>query len=159
MGDSRRFNLMASLVEKHIPKSANIADVAAGKGHLKAALYQLGYKKVTCWDRRKRLARGRPGQKYQLFDYHNAPRGYDALVAMHPDEATDHVIFYAGKHRIPAIVCPCCVKPSASILTLEPNKHNWLIHLKKLAHDCKLEVIETLLPMTGDNRVLILKPK
>lgn len=159
MGDSRRFNLFAKLIEKHIRKDARIADVASGKGYLKAELYRLGYKKVTCWDKRRKLARGRAGQKYQYFDYKNAPRDYNAVVAMHPDEATDHVILYAVKHQIPALICPCCIKPSATTFNGNQSEHDWLLHLKRLAYSGNSEVIETSLPISGKNHVLILKPK
>jgi len=87
VGDSRRFNLFADLIVERFPAlhSSAIADVAAGKGYLKAALYLRGFRNVTSWDRRQRLAKPRPGQRYGLFDYRTAPPEYRLVVGMHPD--------------------------------------------------------------------------
>jgi hypothetical protein len=159
MGDPRRFDLFAKLIAKHIPTSARIADVASGSGALQAALRQKGFRNVVSWDKRKRNAKTRAGYRYGYFNYENAPRDYDAVVAMHPDEATDHVILYAVKHRIPAIVCPCCVKPSACAYWGDHNEHPWVEHLRQLARKGRMEVTETMLPMSGRNRVLIMEPK
>jgi hypothetical protein len=159
MGDERRFDLFAKLIAKHIPTSYQIADVASGKGNLQAALRQLGYKKVISWDKQRRNASPRSNYHYDYFNYNNAPRDYDAVVAMHPDEATDHAIMYAAKHKVPAIVCPCCVKPSAVVYWGDNNEHRWIAHLKQLAEKNGLEVTETMLKMSGRNRVLICKPK
>jgi len=161
MGDSRRFVLFAKLISKHIPKTARIADVASGKGALQAALRQLGYCNVTSWDKRKRNASPRRNYHYGYFDYKNTPREYDAIVAMHPDEATDHVILYSAKHQIPSIVCPCCAKPSATKYRYigQNIEWQWLRHLRQIAYQSGLLVTETLLPMAGKNRVLICLPK
>ena len=56
MGDSRRFDLMAKLIEKHIPKGFTIGDIASGKGYLQAALRQRGYRNITSWDKRNKNA-------------------------------------------------------------------------------------------------------
>ena len=170
MGDPARFRLFADLIAREFPdRSAPIADVAGGKGYLKAALYQQGYRHVTCWDVRRRLAKGRPGQRYQRFDHANAPRGYRLVVAMHPDEATDHVILYAAKHRVPAVVCPCCVKPSAAPYDGSSQARpwngrggddwpHWNRHLAELARKGGLRVTTETLPMDGRNVVLVARP-
>ena len=39
MGDSRRFHLFGALVSSRLEPSMHIADIAAGKGYLRANLY------------------------------------------------------------------------------------------------------------------------
>ena len=47
MGDSHRFDLFAKLISTNFPnRDKRIVDVAGGKGYLRAALFQLGYKNV-----------------------------------------------------------------------------------------------------------------
>lgn len=157
MGDARRFDTFAKLIAKNIPVTADIADVAGGKGYLQAALRQRGYKKVTSWDKRKRCATGRAGYRYGWFDHRTAP-AYDAVVAMHPDEGTDEAIVYACKHRVPALVCPCCIKPSAEVYWGDGNYKDWCAHLTRLAVRGGMDVTWTTLPIQGRNDVMILRP-
>lgn len=157
MGDSRRFDLFAKLINKHIPKTAKIVDVAGGKGYLQAALRQLGYTDITSWDKRHKYAANRKGYRYGYFNW-QAKEKYDAVVAMHPDEGTDHAILYAGKNRVPAIVCPCCIKPDATVFNGDHNFKTWCKHLEKLASKNGLEVIWTRLKMQGRSDVLIIRP-
>jgi hypothetical protein len=159
MGDPARFRLFADVIEREFPdRSAPIADVAGGKGGLKAELYQRGYRCVTCWDVRRRLAKGRPGQRYQRFEVASAPRGYKLVAAMHPDEATDHAILYAAKHRVPCVVCPCCLKPSAVPYNGRQTPDAWNTHLAQLAIARRMRVTMEVLPMAGQNVVLISRP-
>lgn len=158
MGDPRRFHLFADFISKYLPKETHIADVASGKGYLKAALRQIGYRDVTCWDRRKKNGKLRQDYRYGYF-LHNMPVSYQAVVAMHPDEATDHCILYAAKHRVPAIICPCCAKPSASQFVGSIGNHDrWIQYLVALARKGKLKVEEGELSMYGRNRVLVCYP-
>lgn len=160
MGDSRRFHLFSSLISSHFSdRRLRIADVAAGKGKLKGELYRLGYTRVTAWDRRHKLAKRRPGQVYQLFDYKQAPRDYQLVVGMHPDEATDHIILYAVRHRVPFIVCPCCVKPSAAGYAGAPFFPAWYRHLERIAKEGRMEIETVKLPMEGKNTVMMGRPK
>lgn len=154
MGDPRRFDAFAKLVVRHVPLAASVADVAGGRGYLQAALRQLGYRSVVSWDKRKRYASGRAGYRYGWFDYEKAPR-YDAVVAMHPDEATDQVVLYATKHRIPALVCPCCVKPQAVPYWGDHNYRDWCSHLTKLATNAGAHVQWTELPIVGRSAVMM----
>jgi hypothetical protein len=160
VGDPRRFSLLADLIQERFPDTRlPIADVAAGKGHLKAALYLRGYRKVTAWDRRRKLAKARPGQKFQLFDYRNAPRDYRLVLGMHPDEATDQIILYAAKHRVPFVVCPCCTKPSAVPYEGPTSFSAWANHLRALARGGRMVLEEVELPMGGRNLVLVGRPQ
>lgn len=158
MGDSRRFDLFGALCARNLNPSMRIADVAAGKGLLRANLYQRGFKNVVSWDKRKRMARPRSGYRYGYFDYRSAP-DYDAVVAMHPDEGTDHAIMYGVERRVPVIVCPCCVKPSANVYWGTHTYQDWIHHLRLLAEHGRMEVTETALPMNGRSNVLILRPR
>lgn len=160
MGDSHRFDLFGKLIAENLDPEISIADVAGGKGYLQASLRQRGFKKIETWDKRLATARKvhRNGYRFGYFDYKTAPK-YDAVVAMHPDEGTDHCIMYAGLHRVPAIICPCCVKPSA-VQFWETRKYNaWLDHLIKLAEQQNLTIQQKRLSMNGRNDVLILRPQ
>ncbi len=159
MGDSHRFDLFGKLIARNLDSRMSIADVAGGKGYLQASLRQLGYSKVETWDKRLAMARKvhRNGYRFGYFEYKTAPK-YDAVVAMHPDEGTDHCILYAGLHRVPAIICPCCVKPSTVQFWGNRKYNAWMDHLIKLAGEQNLAIVQDKLPMNGRNDVLILKP-
>lgn len=83
MGDSSRFRRFANLIHATFPNlSLRIADVAGGKGHLQAALRQLGYANVVSFDKRRGYAK-RHRQKfyrYQHFDCRKLAGEFD-LVA------------------------------------------------------------------------------
>ena len=159
MGDPLRFRLFADLIETrfHRFKDSPVADVAGGKGHLKAALYLRGWRHVTTIDARHRLAKGRPGQHYAKFTMH-AWQHYSLVIGMHPDEATDHIILYAAKHLIPFAVCPCCIKPSAINFDGRQTKASWIEHLVKLAMTTHT-VSRDYLPMEGDSLILLGLPR
>lgn len=147
MGDVRRFDLFAKVIAKGINKEARIADVAGGKGYLQLALKERGFRDITTWDKR---SRAKIKIRYDYFR-HDIEEDYDAVVALHPDEGTDHAILYAKKRGIPAIICPCCVKPSAVPYWGSRNYSQWLDHLVKLNPN----VIFDKLKMNGRNDVLI----
>jgi len=159
MGDSRRFDLFAKLVSSNFSnRNARIVDVAGGKGYLKAALFQLGYKNVITYDKNKKAAKCqlRSGYKYGYFHY-TTQEEFDCVLAMHPDEASDHSIIYASNHHVPCFICPCCIKPDAVFFQGHYDFTNWINHLKKLGKgmDCQ----ELHLKMTGRNLVLKFTPR
>jgi len=159
VGDKRRFSEFSSLISKTISKDLNAADIAAGKGFLQLALREHGFKKVRSIEKRPIFNSQikKENWEYKLFDFQEKV-DYDVVVAMHPDEATDHCIFYAGLKRKYAIICPCCAKASATKYW-GPNKYgNWLAHLIKLANDQNLDVEQRKLKINGRNDVLILRP-
>ncbi len=111
MGDHRRFDIFSNHIVENLPTSnIRIVDVAGGKGHLRQALFEKGFSDVTTWDKRNKRVQG--NQRFEYFNWETAPE-YDILVAMHPDEGTDHSILYAAKWGIDAFICPCCAKGSA----------------------------------------------
>jgi hypothetical protein len=160
LGDPSRFRVFAKYIAAEFGPEARIADVAGGKGKLRASLHLLGYRSVTTIDTRRHLARGRRGEAYRLFDWRSEPGAYDLVVGMHPDQATDHLILFAGKHRVPAMVCPCCVLPSAAPYGgARWGYGDWLHHLKSLAAGRGLSVRHVRMPFGGRNDLLILTPK
>jgi hypothetical protein len=99
-----------------------------------------------------------PGLQYrhQLF---NCEKIYpvDLLVAMHPDQATDHVVQYSVKHKLPFVICPCCIKPSAVTFNQNRRYAAWIDHLVELArntHDIEL----TRIRIRGKQDVLVGRP-
>ncbi len=153
MGDPARFRKFAELVKgTHPRRDLRIVDVAAGKGALQANLRQEGYTDIVSFDKRKRCARPRRFYRYAWFQY-NCGLDFDLVLAMHPDEGTDHAILYAAKHRVPFLVCPCCILPSASLFWDRKNFAGWVAHLTALASQTHA-VEEVLLPIAGKNLVL-----
>ncbi len=139
MGDVRRFDKMSEFVSRNLyKKDAKIADVAAGQGALQMALKEKGFKNVVSFDKRKKHYGG--NRRYQYFDYRTKEK-FDAVVAMHPDEGTDHALMYAIEHHVPAFICPCCVKPDAvTYWGSSCDYHAWTKHLEQLARKAGREV-------------------
>jgi hypothetical protein len=159
MGDSRRFDEFAKVIARNIPKEFSIADVAGGKGYLQSALRQLGFRNITSWDKRPKNASNRTGYRWGFFNYKTDPE-YQAVVAMHPDEGTDEALMFACTRKVPAIICPCCVKPSAiTFWGSHSDSKSWMDHLTKVARQHGMDVIWTTIPITGKNHVMIVKPR
>lgn len=154
MGDARRFDLFAKFIARQgFSQDTRIGDIASGKGYLQCALREQGFVAIESWEARPGL-RKRGTHRRQRFDYRTAPRGYALVVGMHPDEATDHIIAYAAKHRVPFVVCPCCVKPSASVLHGKYTYATWINHLRLWAERQGFCLSTSLLPMQGRNIIL-----
>jgi hypothetical protein len=159
MGDTRRFSLMADLISRNaLSRDLRVADVAGGKGYLQSELYRKGFRNVISFDKRKGMARGRKNYRYEWFTHDGTEPGYELVVAMHPDEGTDHAILYAARHRISCIICPCCIKPHGAEYRGKKDFEPWVRHLKAMAEGKRMTVSEAQLPMRGRNLVLICKP-
>ena len=145
---------MARLIQETVSPETKIADVASGKGYLRAALHQLGYRHIESWDRRQRCAGGR-SYRYGYFQWDQAPRNYGAVIAMHPDEGTDHAVLYAAERRVPGAICPCCIKPSAVSYWGQYSYGAWCAHLESLAVTRGASVAWKRLPITGRSLVML----
>lgn len=159
MGDTHRFEIFANFVATILPKDARIADVAGGGGNLQQALRSLGFTNVTSWDNRHIKDRVR-GMIYvrKYFDYTRvSPKHYDAVIGLHPDGGTDQIVMFAVQYNKLAIVCPCCVIPTATHFA-GGDFDAWLKHLKRVALTRGHAVIERTLKMKGRNQVLVIKP-
>lgn len=169
MGDARRFKSFADLIAITIKsRDYSVVDVAGGRGSLRAALYNHGFNRITTFDPREysgrdkprpaRVRRCDPGQKHmlRLFDWRRE-NGYNLVVAMHPDGGTDHSVLYAAAHKVPAIICPCCILPTAAPFTQRRSKEQWKRHLVQLAQGMDHRWVN--MPISGDNEVLILTPR
>jgi len=137
-----------------------IADVAGGKGHLQAALRSHGYADIVTFDKRPKMAK-RHRQKfyrYEWFSFAKHRKEFGLVVAMHPDEGTDHSILYAVNNRVPFLVCPCCITPSATAFWDRKNFATWVAHLERLAlatHELRRET----LAIAGRSLVLVGTPR
>ena len=150
MGDSLRFEAFADFISKRLDRGLLIADVASGKGLLRESLRRRGYKAVESWDKRN----GKNG----LFHWNNAPAKYSAIVALHADECTDHAILYSVKNRVPFLVVPCCIKPSAT--TYKPKSyHKWIEYLTAIGESGNMRVAQSYLSIKGCNIVLSGMPR
>lgn len=158
MGDSARFKIFTKRIVKNLDKDMKIADIAGGKGLLRKSLMEVGFSNVETWDKtRNKKIKGKHIYKY--FDYQSAPEDYDAVVGMHPDEGTDHILMYAARYRVPAIICPCCIKPSATKLFGEKDYTNWIKHLIRIAENNKMDYYFSNMPFSGRNDILIVRPR
>lgn len=147
--------MLAELVEATFPdKSMRILDVAGGKGQTQAALRRAGYENVVSVDTRTKYASGRPNYRYGAFDWREPLDEVDLLVAMHPDEATDHVLLAAKHNRVPCVVVPCCIKPSATTYHLN-DRAGWMAHLRRLLPEAEQQS----LPIHGCNAALVYDPR
>lgn len=148
MADKRRFELFARFLVETFAEAQRVFDVAGGMGKLNQALSDLG-REVTTFDvRHKRLPKIRYAER--LFSLEE-PCAAELVVGMHADGATRLIVEYAGKHRIPFAVVPCC---SDNGMPYNP----WMRHLAELARERRFEVAEHTLPMDGRARVLYGRP-
>jgi len=152
VGDPRRFDLFSSLIRQHFSLTAQIADVAGGKGYLQVALKEKGFTHITTFDKQRNPNKQR--REYRWFD-NSIIKPFDLLVGMHPDEATDVIIIEAAKRKIPFVICPCCVKPTIEPLWQSYTFQNWMTHLGQMAYGKGFKLQEVILPMNGRNKVLI----
>lgn len=162
MGDPSRFRVFAATIAASVTANTRIADVAGGSGGLRTALFLLGIHNVTTIDKRPKLARGRKGEAYRFLDWQTEPDRYDCVVAMHPDQATDHAILFAARCGIPAMICPCCIMPSAADYGGRlgaAGYFDWVRHLKCLAQVHGMTVTHSRLNISGRNDLLVLMPK
>lgn len=155
MGDSRRFDVFAKYIECHWPdRAARIADVAGGKGGLCAALWQLGYRNIVTFDkRRNRANRNRAHYRYGFFGT-TVDEPFDLVVAMHSDAGTDEAMDWAIQRGVPFAVVPCCTRPSRWAYAGPNDQDDWIAHL--VAEARRRGALPTLdtLAMRGANRVL-----
>lgn len=162
MGDDRRHDLFSKVVARNLDPTrvARVADVAGGKGVLSKKLRVLGFKSVVTFDKRKTSRHKRSDPAYRNYWFTaDEEELFDAVVAMHPDQGTDHSILYGARRRVPVIVCPCCVLPHAEAYRGPKRFEDWISHLKKIAARGRLDVQEAQLPMRGRNLVLIMRPR
>ena len=164
MGGRRRFDLFADLILRQFPATANaaaalpIADIAGGKGQLRAAFQSRGIHNITTWDKRRSVPAHKPGFRRAWFDHRTAPNDYGLVLGMHPDEGTDHIVLFAAKNRVPFAVCPCCVKPSAAPFHGEREYEAWCRHVAGLARAGGMRVDVLRLAMKGCSNVVIGRP-
>lgn len=159
MGDSRRFHEFAKRIKKQFLPTNNIADVAGGKGYMRLALKEQGLNYVTTWDKRHSyIAKNVGTQKYSYFLHDRVVEKYEGVIGMHPDGATDKIIYYCGKNRVKGLICPCCVISSAEVYWGRSKYLDWKKHLTKMANRLNLEVQWTTMPFQGRNDLMIISP-
>lgn len=162
MGDKTRAEEFALFVAATFPAATRLADVAGGHGVLSYWLCELGFDSVLIeprpaplprWiqrDLRKRAVReghlttiqriARPVEDVEL-------RTFDAVVAMHPDQATEPAVRAAVKYGLGFAIVPCCV------FALDGTPYSakgWIDYLASLAPGCRTSA----LPIAGANVVL-----
>lgn len=127
--------LIASVGKERLSAGHGVLDVAGGKGQITQKLVQAGIPSTLIDPRDCRDKKGGRGQSEQsnsqimaAFDkalwedgeHAHLLRGCSAVVAMHPDQATEPAIDYAiSRGKILAVV-PCCVfgRQSSNRLTV-----------------------------------------
>lgn len=162
MGDSRRCRAFAAFVDDTFPQAQRVVDIAGGRGQLSFWLHELGKEptiidpretRLPGWLRRKlrkqSLYEGRLVQVQRLCKTVEEVdlSGFDLLVAMHPDEATEPALRQALDHDMDFAIVPCCVFPMDGV---KRSREEWPLYLASLAPG-----IETaILPIDGANTVL-----
>ena len=159
MGDKRRFDMFAAYIAERIPAGARIADVAAGKGQLSFRLRLLGYNVTTFEPAPRRGGQvTRLGMVCRDFRPDDAA-GFDAVVGMHPDAATDCILEGAARHGAIGIVCPCCIRPNAWVYWGNKCSHaQWESHLREKSRERGLRVIHDRLRMNGASTIIEARP-
>lgn len=104
MGDSYRSLALAEYVSRYYPPPLKVADVAGGNGTLNDILTRRGYDVVTIDPNLRMKYSGLKGEAVE-FTAEKA-REYDLIVGLHPDKATEEIV-YSAKFR-PTIIVPCC---------------------------------------------------
>lgn len=160
MGDPRRFDLFASFVAGLVPRAdrllMRVADVAAGKGALSWALRQHGFLNIVPFEPKPR----RGGQVRRLGiavrDFTSADAdGFDLIVGMHPDGATDCILDGAARTGALVAISPCCVRPNAwTYWGSKQSNTEWHEHLVAQSAHRGLALQQGRLKMTGANAVM-----
>lgn len=166
MGDDRRFAILASFVERNFPPSRfpTVADVAGGTGLLALELIRRGYRATVIDPRRsglpghirkqERKAALKTGRllrpTYMQADVCHADlSGFDLLVGLHPNEATEPIARLAKQK--PVVLVPCCNKGFGIVSHGSPNATDTV---RRIWQGLGVQWRETQLPMTGKNVVL-----
>ena len=166
MGDDQRFEVFADFLKQHFPEARQVADVAGGQGRLAVELVTRGFKAVVIDVRHSGLPR-KDRKKLRkdavmARDPANVRRiresivdvdlsGFDLIVALHPDAATEWVVRRAAAAGKAFAVVPCCVMPLDGV---RRSFDDWLSYLQSLAPGSR--IIE--LPFGGRNRVIVYNP-
>jgi hypothetical protein len=155
MGDRRRFKVLAEFIRRnHAP--CRVADVAGGQGLLSLELAAMGFDCTVIDPRATDLPRSlrgdvrkgkSPGFK-RIRGMFTNPDGYDLIVGLHPDGATETVIHAATLASV--IVVPCCNYWNGP----EIEGSSVTDAIRKVWMCSGIAWRETDLPMRGMNRVL-----
>ncbi len=159
MGDSKRFKLFAQLIAREFPASKYpvVGDIAGGDGSLNVELSKLGYQVVT-FDSKRRKNGEMVTFKRKLFTQKTEGK-FDLLVGMHPDGATDVIIYQASLRGIPFTIAPCCAIPAMTCVEWKKKNSkgtaDWYRHCVDYANRLGFKTVERQLNMDGKNKVLI----
>jgi hypothetical protein len=162
VGDRRRFREFTRFIADSFPTARTVADVAGGRGELAFRLFEIGKVPVIIdprdttfprWVHRELRKRGvREGRISTIERWRSGVEetnlgGFDLIVAMHPDEATELALRAAVTHDIDFAIVPCCVFPLDGV---KRSRREWLDHLMSLAPGIRTAE----LPITGANVIL-----
>lgn len=158
MGDPRRGELFAAFIHRQFPTAQRVLCVADGNFVTARPLirYVTRVDVFDPWMRAKNSSRGIVGHK-QCFTAQTRGIRTHVVIGMHPDAATGEALLYALTHHLPFALCPCCIKGILSEGIT--SKRGWFTRLRGTAERAHYHTWTTLLPMTGDNVVLVGTPK
>lgn len=167
MGDASRFKVFADFIERNWPQAQRVADIGGGSGLLSLELSKRGYLPTVFEPAKhnKQAAMRHAASKQEIplggpheierkrliirntADCHELMEGYDLLVGLHPDEATEIIVRLGLGLRKPFAVVPCCVMPIDGRDMVEAE---WIDYLRKLGSGVR----STRLDCSGKNIVL-----
>ena len=162
VNDRMRFRVFAEFIRETYPRGAKVADVAGSRGSLSWHLRELGFHPTIVDVRDSRhprwVHRALRKDSRDLGRLVRIPRivakvqnmdlsGFDLIVGLHPDEATEHIVRAALACGKDFAVVPCCVFPLDG---LKRSKEGWRAYLASLSPDIRTAEI----PIDGSNIVL-----
>lgn len=159
MGDKNRFSAFADFLQS-FEKDLRIADIAGGKGFLQKELRKREFRNIRTFD--LHLDTSRSGVIDYCFSLFEPDMGqeFDLLVGLHPDAATDLIIFTAAKYHKPFVIVPCCVKKNKIPYRRGPkikgktNFDYWNEHLIRTSQNFGFRTEINFLPIEGRNLVI-----
>lgn len=147
MGDSRRFDALAEYVSNYYRSGQRIADVAGGKcGRLNERLTKNG-NIVTTIDPVFDVNSSVYGIKD--FYHERMASGYDLIVGLHPDEATESIV-YSAKFK-PIVIVPCCKHWEGR--EMKARRHSIESTIRKYFEFLDIPYSEEKLDISGANKV------
>jgi hypothetical protein len=152
MGDRRRFEVVADFVARNFPP-CRMLDVAGGTEQLSQKLSQRGFDCTVIDPRRIKRLQGRRIERVRACFTPQMAVGYDLVVGLHPDGATQNIARCAVDGW-PVVIVPCCnLWPTSSPFWCSDVSEA----IRRYWSSQKVRWWETRLPISGKNLVLVAK--
>ena len=149
--------MFAKYVDRHFPTAHEVLLVADGNLVTARELYNRYSLTVIDPDIRSKHKTRRYSKIIGKPFFAQMKINCDVIIGMHPDEATGEIIDYAIANKKPCAVVPCCMKGKYSETC--KGKQRWVKHLKNILIQKGFSVEIHMLPIHGDNQVILARPR